>query len=132
MFKKLVLLFVTIVFITSLYAASVFSECSAIPQTDRVVITWITKDESGLKHFAILRSNDDRNYIELKKVNPQGPGTRYEYVDDNVMFKDASVKFYKVRAVGNNGQVLDESSLIVHPNISGIFRTWGAIKNMFR
>lgn len=132
MLKKQVLLFITIVFITSLYAASIFSECNAIPETDRVIITWITKEESGLKHFVILRSNDDRNYIELSKVNPQGPGTRYEYVDDNVMFKDASVKFYRVRAVANNGQVLDESSLIVHPNISGIFRTWGAIKNLFR
>jgi len=131
--RRVLAIFLILIFFTSLYAVSVFTESTAVPQTDRVTITWVTKSESGIKQFAVLRSNDDVNFIELKKVNPQGPGTRYEYVDENVMFKDASVLFYKVRAIGTNGQALDESpSMIVHPNISGIFRTWGAIKAMFR
>lgn len=121
-----------LLFIVSLYAVSVFSECSAVPQTDRVIIKWTTKDENGIKHFSILRGNDDVNYIELKKENPRGPGTHYEYIDENVMFKEASLKFYKIRAVGSGGQIIDETSMIVHPNISGIFQTWGAIKNLFR
>jgi hypothetical protein len=130
--RKVLSVLIIIIFLTSAYAASVFSECTAVPQTDRVTITWITKSETGIKQFAILRSNDDVNFIELKKINPKGPGTSYEFIDENVMFKDASVLFYKVRAIAVNGSVLDESSMIVHPNISGIFRTWGAIKAMFR
>ena len=116
----------------TLYATSIFTECTAVPQTDRVIITWTTKSEVDIKYFSVLRSNDDVNFIELRKVNPTGPGSTYEFIDENVMFKDASVLFYKVRAVNKSNLAKDESRMIVHPNISNIFRTWGAIKAMFR
>ena len=130
--RKAFSILLLLLLISSLYAASVFSECSAVPQTDKVKISWITKSETGIKQFAILRSNDDVNFIELKKLNPKGPGTSYEYVDENVMFKDASRLFYKVRALGESGQLIDESSMLVLPNTTGMFRTWGAIKALFR
>ncbi len=119
-------------FAASAYAIAVFSEVNADPDTDKVTISWMTQSETGVKYFKILRSNDDKTYISLERVNPEGPGTRYEYVDENVMFEEISVVFYKIRAIDQNGQKIDESSLIVHPQISGMFRTWGAIKAMFR
>ena len=111
---------------------NVFSEVRAMPGTNRVTVSWITKAETGVHKFVILRSPDDVNYIEITNLSAKGPGTQYEYVDANVMFNDVSPLFYKIRATDQAGKTLDESSLIVHPNISGIFRTWGAIKAMFR
>ena len=130
--QKLTTLFL-LIFVSSLFAGVVFSEYSATPATDRVTITWSTKSETNVKAFVILRSNDDKTFVELKRINPQGPGTQYSYVDENVVFKDISPLFYKIKAIDDNGRVVDESDgMIVHPNISGIFRTWGAIKDMFR
>ncbi len=111
---------------------AVFTEVSATPSTDRVVLSWVTKTEIDIDKFTILRSSDDVSYVEIARVKPKGPGTRYEYVDGNVMFKDISPLFYKIRAIDIQGKVVDETSLIVHPNISGIFRTWGTLKALFR
>ncbi|NOX87409.1 MAG: hypothetical protein GXO77_00145 [Calditrichaeota bacterium] len=113
-------------------ADNVFVECSAMPGSNQVKITWITRSEDGVAQFVILRSNDDANYVELERITPKGAGSQYEFTDRNVMFKDISVFFYKVRAVDKENKVLDETSLIVHPSISDIYRTWGAIKAMFR
>ncbi len=117
---------------TLLYADNIFVECSAVPSKNQVKITWVTQNEEGINYFAVLRSTNDAHYIELARLNPKGAGSQYEFTDKNIMFKDISVYFYKIRAVDKNGKPLDETSLIVHPSISDIYRTWGAIKAMFR
>lgn len=129
---KIVALLLIVLFTGLLYADAVFTTSSATPEENRVTIVWITKSETNIKHFKVMRSNDGETYIELTKMAPKGPGTRYEYVDEKVMFRGTSVLFYKVQAIDKNGNVISESIMPpVHPNISSIFRTWGAIKAMF-
>jgi len=131
--RRLIILVFVLTLSTSLFASFIFSEYNATPETNRVILSWVTKTETNISHFAVLRSNDDRTYAELKKINILGPGTRYTFIDENVMFKDNSALFYKIKAIDKNGQSLESTdAMIVHPNISGIFRTWGAIKAMFR
>lgn len=115
------------------FANFIFLEYSATPYTNSVVIEWVTKSESDVEKFAILRSSDDKNFVEIGSVDCKGTGERYSYTDDNVVFKDSQTFFYKLRAVNSDDSSVEETqSLIVHPNISGIYRTWGAIKAMFR
>jgi len=118
---------------------STFNEYNAQPDANRVIISWVTKDESQLKHFVVQRSNDDRNFIDLDQIRiweqlhlPKGVGYRYEYVDEDVLFKSGGTLFYRVIAVKKDGTKVETTSMMVNPNISGIFRTWGAIKAMFR
>ena len=111
----------------------VFSEYSATPANNKVTISWITKSESGISRFVILRSTDDKSYSEVGSTLARGTAGNYSYTDTNVLFKDTQTFFYKIRAVRSNNAMVEETeSLIVNPNISGIFRTWGAIKAMFR
>ena len=131
MHTKIVIVSILVLF-TSLLANSIFSECSAVPQTDQVTITWITSSENSIASFQILRSNDSEFYVELKKVNPKGPGTSYEYVDESVMFKSANVIFYKIRALDRRNKVIEESAMIVRTQVSDIKETWGAIKAIFK
>ena len=130
--KRLLTLIVLIAFFSVAIAANIFSEVKATPGTNRVTLSWVTKTESGVSKFVILRSNDDVTYLELDRINPKGPGTRYEYVDANVIFNGISPLYYKIRAIGSNNKSIDESSLFVLPNVNSIFRTWGTIKAMFR
>lgn len=114
-------------------AGSVFQEYSATPSTNQVVLNWRTISEPGVSKFKVMRSTDDQMFAEIGSVNAKGDGTEYEYIDDNVIFKSSQTFFYKIRAVKSNGTLVEETqSLIVNPNISGIYRTWGAIKAMFR
>ena len=121
-----------LILVSTLLASNIFSECNAIPQNDQVSITWITASENDIASFQILRSNDSEFYVELKKVNPKGPGTSYEYVDESVMFKSANVIFYKIRAVDRRNKVIEESAMIVRTQVSDIKETWGAIKAIFK
>ncbi|MHB2154235.1 hypothetical protein ACX8XN_07545 [Calditrichota bacterium GD2] len=113
-------------------ADNIFVECVATPGNNQVKISWTTRSEENIARFVILRSNNDANYVELTRIAPKGAGSQYEYIDRNVMFKDISIFFYKVRAVDQNNKTVEEMSLLVHPSISDIYRTWGAIKAMFR
>ena len=130
--RRFLSLILIVLFASQLFAANVFSEVNAVPSSNKVILNWITKSESDVRQFVILRSNDDAIYISLSKTNARGPGTRYEYVDQNVIFNDFSALFYKIRAIDEEGRTIEETSMIVHPNISGIFKTWGAIKALFR
>ncbi len=115
------------------FAGTVFIEYAASPGNNNVTITWRTGSETGVEQFQIQRSTDDNTFIEIGSVDKNGDGSQYEYVDDNVIFKGSQTFFYKIRAIKSNGTLVEESqSLIVNPNISGIYRTWGAIKAMFR
>jgi hypothetical protein len=70
--------------------------------------------------------------MEIDRVGTEGAGTNYSYTDDNVLYKDSQTVFYKLKAVRSDDSVVEETqSVISNPNISGIYRTWGAIKELF-
>ena len=111
----------------------IFSDYEANPSNNSVLIEWVTKSESGVSQFVILRSLDDKNFGEIDRVESEGAGNNYSYTDDNVLYKDTQSFFYKLRAVRSDDSLIEETqSLLVHPNISGIYRTWGAIKELFK
>jgi len=125
--------FIIFSFVTIVFAGSVFLESSATPSTNQVVINWKTGSEAGVDHFTIMRSTDDNVFVEIGSEKTKGAGSEYEYIDDNVVFKGSQTFFYKICAEKAGGSLVEETqSLIVNPNISGIYRTWGAIKAMFR
>jgi len=123
----------TLLIVSVAFAGTVFIEYNAEPGNNKVTITWRTGSETGVDQFKIQRSTDDNLFIEVGSVNKQGDGSQYEFVDDNVIFKGSQTFFYKIRAIKSNGSLVEESgSFPANPNISGIYRTWGAIKAMFR
>ncbi len=133
--RNTILTILAVLFLFSwVYASFIFLEYSATPSTNSVIIEWVTKSELGVSRFAILRSPDDENFREYGSVTAKGVGSNYSYTDDNVVFKESQTFFYKLRALKEDGTIVEETeqSLIVHPNISGIYRTWGAIKAMFQ
>lgn len=132
--RKLFVIIVTILCLFSLvFANFIFLEYSATPSNNTVVIEWVTKSEDGVKKFVVLRSTDDQNFYEIGYVISKNTPETYNYTDENVVFKDTQTFFYKLRATRADNSMIEETqSLIVHPNISGIYRTWGAIKAMFR
>ncbi len=132
--SKRLLTVILLTMATALMAGGyVFSESNARPGTDRVEISWITASEDNVKQFVVFRGRETDSMVELGRINTRGPGSQYLFVDNEVMFKSTHITYYKVRAVDGNGNIIEESqTLSVIPNVSGVFRTWGAIKAMFR
>jgi hypothetical protein len=127
------ILVVLFLFVSLAVANFIFLEYSATPSNNSVLIEWVTKSESGVSRFIILRSSDDQNFMEIGAVISGRAGNNYSFTDDNVLFKDSQTFFYKLRAVRSDDTSVEETqSLIVNPNISGIYRTWGAIKELFK
>ena len=119
--------------VTVLFAGTIFEEYSATPETNSVTIKWRTTSETDVVKFVILRSMDDNSFAEVSDVSAKGQGTDYTFVDKNVIFKSSQTFFYTIQAIRSDNSIIEVSqSLIVNPNISGIYRTWGAIKAMFR
>ena len=131
--KTISIILSLLVFVSLAFANFIFLEYSANPSNNSVVVDWITKSESGVNRFIVLRSSDDQNFVEIGSVLAEKAGYNYTFTDDNVLFKDSQTFFYKIRAVrADDSSVEETQSLIVHPNISGIYRTWGAIKELFK
>jgi len=124
---------ILLLFVSLAFANFIFLEYSANPSNNSVLIEWVTKSESGVFKFTVLRSLDDQNFVEIGTVNVEKAGFNYTFTDDNVLFKDSQTFFYKLKAVRSDNSMIEETqSLIVNPNISGIYRTWGAIKELFK
>ena len=132
--KKFIYIFIFLFISFVLADTIVFNEYNAHPDANQVTISWITKDETNIRYFLVMRSNDNEaSFNSIAQVNKQGPGYDYQYVDENVFFKNNGIIYYRIDAVNKNGTVVEATeTMIVRPNISGIFRTWGAIKAMFR
>jgi hypothetical protein len=126
--------FIILILTTILFAGTIFEQYSVTPETNKVTITWRTTSEVNVASFIIRRSLDNNDYQEIGRISASGEASEYNYVDDNVYFKTTQTYFYKIRAVNSAGDQLEETdqALMANPNISGIFRTWGAIKSMFR
>jgi hypothetical protein len=131
--KNLLTILILIVVAPFVIATSIITEWGATPETNQVSITWKTSIETGVEQFAILRSSDDSHFAQIGSVEARGEASDYKFIDENVFFKTGQTFFYKIRALSSDNSIVEETqSVFVNPNISGIFRTWGTIKAIFR
>jgi hypothetical protein len=98
-----------------------------------ITIRWVTEDESNVARFEIERRTDnDAAYATVASLDPKGPSL-YEYVDRSVFRKTATIYHYRVKIYFSSGAPPVYSiDLPVSHTVSGVRRTWGSIKAMFR
>ena len=133
--QKIFLSLITVFILTTiLFAGTIFGPYGHSTDNNQVTITWTTISEADVARFVIVRSLDNNVFKEAGTVQAKGEASDYTFIDDNVYFKTTQTFFYRIRALKNNGEVLEETgqSILANPQISGIIRTWGAIKDMFR
>lgn len=99
---------------------------------DNIVVEWKTGQETNIKNFVIERSNPPGAYSVIATIQPQGSNSVYSYVDKSAYKTSDMVFRYQLNIVDNNGQVTTVNEASISQNISGVKRTWGSIKAMFR
>ena len=99
-----------------------------------ITLHWITDDETNVNHFEIERSlGPDPSFTWIASVTPKGPSL-YEYIDNTAFKKVTTVYQYRIRIVFNdpNTNPVYVGPVSVTHSVSGVRRTWGSIKAMFR
>ncbi len=122
-------------FLTGIAFGDIFKANSLQASSDgmNVTIRWVTDDETNIAQFEIERSSGkEGSFISIATLNPKGPSL-YEFVDNSALQRTTTLYQYRVKVVFTNGQTPYYSQVVtVSHNLSGVRRTWGSIKSLFR
>ncbi|MBL1214165.1 MAG: hypothetical protein HND52_12465 [Ignavibacteriae bacterium] len=127
----LAILFVSILF-SSLFAGAYIEHLSARSESDNIIITWQTNQESNLKHFVVLRGTSRDNLSDLAVVQPEGSNSFYEFVDESAYKANDAFYVYQIKIVDVDGTESFSKVISVDHRVSDVKRTWGSIKALFR
>jgi hypothetical protein len=133
MHRILILLFV-VGLLSSVAVGEVIKSGSLQATSDgsAVTIRWVTEDETNVTQFEIQRAGVDGNFRPIASVDVKGPSL-YEFVDYSAMMKTATIYQYRIQVVVAKGtNPAPTAPVTVSHTVSGVRRTWGSIKAMFR
>lgn len=115
--------------------ASVVINLQVQSQGDNASLSWSVSGISltGQQKFIVLRKTPQTDYLEIGEITASSNNYSYQY-NDKAAYKTSDVIYtYKIRLVDNSGYVYGSSSdQGIYLNISGVKKTWGSIKAMFR
>lgn len=123
---------VAILFVTSAFAGAYFDYFHVRSEGDDAVIEWRTSQENNIKNFVVERRGPRSAYSEVQTFQPKGDNSIYTFRDQSVYKQNDYIFIYRVKIVDNNGLSTYSNEASVSLSISGIKRTWGSIKAMFR
>ena len=99
---------------------------------DDAIIEWKTSQETNLKDFVVQRRGPQTQFSDIATITPHPDNPYYSYTDKSVYKTNDYVFVYRLKIVDNNGQTSYTDDASVSLSISGVKRTWGSIKAMFR
>lgn len=99
---------------------------------DDAVIEWKTSQETNLHNFVIERRGPQSQFTEIATIQPHPDNSFYSYTDKAIYKSNDYIFIYRLKIVDNNQQVSYSNEASVSLSISGVKRTWGSIKAMFR
>ncbi len=118
--------------VSSVLAGAYLEFFHARSEGENVKLEWKTGDENNLKHFIVQRRNPNSSYIDVATIPPKGSNSFYTYIDESAYKITDLIFIYRLKIVDLNNSTSYSSEASVTPNISGVKRTWGSIKAMFR
>jgi len=129
-FAKIFILFFVV---TAIYAGAFLEYFHGRSEGEDIRLEWKTGEESNLQNFAIERKTPQSSFAEIITIQPKGSNSFYSYLDKSAYKPTSSMIFvYRLKIVDNNNQVSHSAEITVSHNVSGVKRTWGSIKAMFR
>lgn len=116
----------------TVYAGAFLDYFHGRSEGEDIRLEWKTGEEVNLEHFIIERKTPQSTYAELATIEPKGSNSYYSYLDNSAYKVTDLVFIYRLKIVDTNGQISYSSEVTVAHNVSGVKRTWGSIKAMFR
>jgi len=129
---KLSQIFIILLTATALFAGTFLEYFHGRSEGDDIRLEWKTREEVNLQNFKIERKTPQSSFAEISTVQPKGSNSYYSYLDQTTYKTTDMVFVYRLKIVDANGQSSYSNEVSVSHNVSGVKRTWGSIKAMFR
>jgi hypothetical protein len=119
-------------FVSVAFGGAILNYFEVKSQGDNVQVEWQTGTESNINHYSIQRRTPQTSFVEIATLQPKGSNSLYTYVDQSIYKTNDVIFIYQLKIVDSDMQATYSVERSASPNISGIKRTWGSIKAMFR
>lgn len=129
---KLTAILTLVMLIVVSYAGAFLDYFHGRSEGDDVRLEWKTGEEVNLRHFKIERKTPQSSFVDIATIDPEGSNSYYSYLDQSAYKTNDMVFVYRLKIVDNDGQLSYSAEITVSHNVSGVKRTWGSIKAMFR
>ncbi|OQY73168.1 MAG: hypothetical protein B6D44_07980 [Ignavibacteriales bacterium UTCHB2] len=126
------IIFVVLLLIATVYGGAFIQYFQGKSESDNIKLEWQTGEENNLQNFKIERKTPQSSFTEIETIQPKGSNSYYSYLDQTTYKTNDLIFIYRLKIVDNNGQVTYSNETTVSHSISGVKRTWGSIKAMFR
>jgi hypothetical protein len=130
--KGMLRLFSMLLIVTAVYAGAFLDYFHGRSEGEDVRLEWKTAEEANLQNFIIERKSVQSQYIELAVIEPKGSNSFYTFLDESAYKPEEFVFVYRLKILDNDGSTSYSSEVTVSHSVSGVKRTWGSIKAMFR
>ncbi|GMU98278.1 MAG: hypothetical protein HND39_15975 [Ignavibacteriota bacterium] len=117
---------------TAVFAGTFLEYFHGRSEGDDIRLEWKTKEEVNLQNFKIERKTPQSSFTEIETIQPKGSNSYYSYLDQTTYKTTDMIFVYRLKIVDTNGQASYSNEVTVSHNVSGVKRTWGSIKAMFR
>lgn len=125
-------LFFVFALISTAFAGAFLDFFNVRAENENVVVEWKTSKEENVDKFVVERKSPHGVFIELATVAPKGSNSFYNYTDKGA-YKTTDLLFvYRLKIVDLDNTVTYSYQKSISLSISGVKRTWGSIKAMFR
>ena len=115
-----------------IYAGTFLEYFQGRSEGEDIRLEWKTREEVNLQQFNIERKTPHNSFVEIATVQPKGSNSFYTYLDKSAYKPTDMIFIYRLKIVNTNGQISYSSEVTVSHSVSGVKRTWGSIKAMFR
>lgn len=129
---KLSTIVMTFLIFATVYAGAYIQYFHGRSESDDVKLEWQSGEETNLQKFVVERKTPQSSFAEIGNLAPKGSNSFYTYVDQNAYKTNDIIFVYRLKIVDNSGLVTYSHETSVSHSISGVKRTWGSIKAMFR
>lgn len=129
---KLSTIVMTFLIFATVYAGAYIQYFHGRSESDDVKLEWQSGEETNLQKYVVERKTPQSSFAEIGNLSPKGSNSFYTYVDQNAYKTNDIIFVYRLKIVDNSGLVTYSHETSVSHSISGVKRTWGSIKAMFR
>jgi hypothetical protein len=131
---KMKLSYILVIFLltTAIFAGTFLEYFQGRSEDEDIRLEWKTREETDLQNFKIERKTPQSSYVEIAMIQPKGSNSYYTYLDQSAYKSQNMMFIYRLKIVDNSGQVSYSNEVSVSHSVSGVKRTWGSIKAMFR
>ena len=112
--------------------AQVIRDLSTSVEDQHAILDWDTGLENGVRSFNIQRSLDGHRFHDVATVEPEGNFHHYSWIDNDMFKGQMNTYYYRIEVVMASGRSQYTKVVEVTLVSSGITRTWGSLKAIFR